>query len=170
MKNTGSKTWDSNTKLGTTQPRDQPSPVAASDWKSMTRVSTLAADVPPGMVGRFPLELTGNQVGDYSQTFGLVEEGVTWFADAPKGGGPSDDFLRVHVIVGDAQANGDGGWTYSGKNQDGSAGGPGGNGNGPGGTSHGGCSTSGAPGGNLPPVLLVLFFVAVLIRRRLTSR
>jgi hypothetical protein len=29
--------------------------------------------------------------------FGLVQEGITWFADGPDGGGPSDDFLAVPV-------------------------------------------------------------------------
>jgi MYXO-CTERM domain-containing protein len=38
-------------------------------------------------------------VGDFEVTLGLVEEAVTWFADAPQGGGPADGFLRVHIQV-----------------------------------------------------------------------
>jgi len=43
--------------------------------------------------------LRGNMTGDFTQTFTLIEEGVTWFADAPKGGGPADDGMAVRVQV-----------------------------------------------------------------------
>ena len=44
LKNLGNKPWKAGeTKLAPT-PRDQPSAVAAADWLSPTRVSTLAAD------------------------------------------------------------------------------------------------------------------------------
>jgi lysozyme len=99
VKNVGSETWKAGvTKLAPT-PRDQASPLATSAWLSPTRVSTLAADVPPGQVGRFAVPLEGVAPGDYTQTFALVDEGVTWFADAANGGGPADDFLKLHVIV-----------------------------------------------------------------------
>jgi lysozyme len=100
LKNVGTATWKAGvTKLAPT-PRDKPSPLAASTWLSPTRVSTISADVPPGQSATFELDLTGNTSGDYTQTFSLVEESVTWFADAPLGGGPPDDFLAVHVVVG----------------------------------------------------------------------
>src|SRR5581483_4573767 len=97
LKNVGLQPWKAGETKLAPSPRGQPSALAAAAWLSPTRVSTLAADVAPGAVGRFPLQVSGNQLGDFDQTFALVEEGVTWFADAPKGGGPSDDFLRVHV-------------------------------------------------------------------------
>ncbi len=114
LKNVGTATW----KAGETQlaptPRDQSSPLADASWLSPKRVSTLAADVPPGEVGHFTLTLLGGEPGDYTQTFALVEDGVTWFSDAPKGGGPADDFLAVHVLVGPEHQGGVGGGGGSG--------------------------------------------------------
>jgi hypothetical protein len=99
LTNTGTQTW----KAGTTKlapiPRDKASPFADKSWLSPTRVSTVAADVAPGAVGRFDLVLDANGLGDNEIEFGLVEESVTWFADAPHGGGPADGFLKVHLIV-----------------------------------------------------------------------
>jgi len=98
LTNTGTQTW----KAGTTKlapiPRDKASPFADTSWLSPTRVSTVAADVAPGAVGRFDVALDAKAVGDTEIQFGLVEENVTWFADAP-GGGPSDGFLKVHFVV-----------------------------------------------------------------------
>lgn len=98
LKNTGKLAWTANTKLAPT-PRDQASPLADVGWLSPTRVTGPQAKTAPGAVGRFQFRLTGTTPGDYTQTFGLVEEGVSWFSDAPKGGGPPDSQLAVHVIV-----------------------------------------------------------------------
>jgi hypothetical protein len=99
LTNTGTQPWKAGTiKLAPT-PRDQASPFADSSWLSPTRVATLAADVAPGAVGHFDVKLDAPEVGDFDVTFGLVEDGVTWFADAPLGGGPEDGFLRVHFVV-----------------------------------------------------------------------
>jgi hypothetical protein len=99
LTNTGTQTW----KAGTTKlapiPRDKPSPFADKSWLSTTRISTVAADVPPGSVGRFDVTLDATAVGDTEVEFGLVEENVTWFADAPQGGGPADGFLKVNFVV-----------------------------------------------------------------------
>ncbi|MBA3547642.1 MAG: D-alanyl-D-alanine carboxypeptidase family protein [Nannocystis sp.] len=98
LKNTGKLAWTANTRLAPT-PRDQPSPLADVGWMSPTRITGPKADTAPGAVGRFEFHLAGTTPGDYTQTFGLVEEGVTWFSDAPKGGGPPDTQLAVHVVV-----------------------------------------------------------------------
>jgi MYXO-CTERM domain-containing protein len=99
LTNTGTQTW----KAGVTKlapiPRDMASPFADKSWLSPTRVSTVAADVAPGAVGRFDLALDAAAVGDTEIEFGLVEESVTWFADATLGGGPPDGFLKVHLVV-----------------------------------------------------------------------
>jgi hypothetical protein len=98
LTNTGAQAW----KAGTTKlapiPRDKPSPFADASWLSPTRVSTLAANVAPGAVGRFEVALDAHAVGDTEIAFGLVEESVAWFADTP-GGGPADGFLKVHLVV-----------------------------------------------------------------------
>lgn len=109
MKNTGTATWTKGkTKLAPI-PRDKPSAFAASSWLSTTRVSTVSADVPPGKEGTFEWDLEGGKPGDYSPFFGFVEEGVTWFADAPKGGGPEDNVVQVHIVVEAAPPTGAGG-------------------------------------------------------------
>lgn len=109
LKNVGTATWKAGEIQLAPTPRDQASVLAAPSWLSPKRVSTLAADVPPGAVGHFDLTIFGRDSGDFVQTFALVEDGVTWFADAPKGGGPADDFLALHVIVGPDLQGGVGG-------------------------------------------------------------
>jgi len=182
LKNVGAQPWKAGvTKLAPT-PRDQPSPLDGGAWLSPTRVSTLAADVPPGAVGRFPLVLTGTTPGDYTQTFALLEENVTWFSDAANGGGPADNFIRVHVIVTDAPqpplgddagATADLGGDPSGGGDDGGVGGGGGGGghtdDPPGQEVAGGCAVGGTPAA--PPLaLLALLALTLLIRRRLRVR
>lgn len=97
VRNDGHVAWDDTVKLAPT-PRDQASPIAASSWLSPTRVATPDQTTAEGGVARFTFEIGGNQLGETTQTFGLVHEGVTWFADA--GFGPADDFftLRVRVV------------------------------------------------------------------------
>jgi lysozyme len=97
LKNVGTQPWKAGVTKLAPLPRDHASLLAASDWLSSTRVSTVAADVAPGAIGRFALSLHGAAAGDYPLQLGLVEENVTWFADAPKGGGPGS--IPLHVIV-----------------------------------------------------------------------
>jgi tail lysozyme/Ig-like domain-containing protein len=99
LTNTGTATWKSGTTKLAPIPRDQASPFADPSWLSPTRISTVAADVAPGAVGRFDVTLDANAVGDTELEFGLVEEAVTWFADPTLGGGPADGFLKVHLVV-----------------------------------------------------------------------
>ena len=99
LKNVGTATWKAGvTKLAPT-PRDKPSPLGATGWLSPTRVSSPPMDIPTGQSYAFPLTLTAGAPGTYTQTFSLVEESVTWFGDAPMGGGPPDNLLAVHVVV-----------------------------------------------------------------------
>jgi hypothetical protein len=98
LKNTGKAAWTANTRLAPT-PRDVASPLVDGGWLSPTRITGPEAKTDPGAVGRFRFHLAGTTPGDYTQTFGVVEEGVTWFSDAPKGGGPPDTQLAVHVVV-----------------------------------------------------------------------
>jgi lysozyme len=99
LKNIGTETWKAGETKIVPTPRDTASPLASSDWLSPTRISSPPKDVAPGESYAFPVTLTANQLGDTMQTFGMVEEGVAWFADSPDGGGPTDDFIKVHVVV-----------------------------------------------------------------------
>lgn len=96
VRNDGHVTWDDTVALAPT-PRDQPSPMAAPSWLSQTRVATADATTPEGTVARFTFEVAGSTLGEITQTFGMVHDGVTWFADA--GFGPGDDFFSLTVRV-----------------------------------------------------------------------
>ena len=117
LKNVGTDPWKSGVTKLTPTPRDKPSPLGSPSWLSPTRISTPTADVAPGGTFKFPVTLTAQTAGDFVQTFGMLEEAVTWFSDSPAGGGPADDFLKVHVVVtksgvgpgGDGGTGGDGG-------------------------------------------------------------
>ena len=159
LTNTGTQPWKAGvTKLAPT-PRDKPSPFADASWLSPTRISTLAADVAPGAVGHFDVKLDVNQVGDFDVTFGLVEENVTWFADAPLGGGPNDGFLQVHVVsVAKGAPLPDGG-TPPPSNDGGGVVDPGpGNGS--------GCSAAPTRSAGIDGALFVLAGLAIVSRRR----
>ncbi len=119
MTNTGTATWSPGKVFLAPIPRDAASPYHAPSWKSPTRVSTVDKDVAPGQVGHFALDIGGSAPGDGSLKLGWVAEGVTWFADAPKGGGPKDGVaeVKVHVIpgTGGAGAGGAAGASAGGK-------------------------------------------------------
>jgi hypothetical protein len=172
LTNTGTQTW----KAGTTKlapiPRDTASPFADSSWLSPTRISTIASDVAPGAVGRFDVALDAKAVGDTEVEFGLVEESVSWFADAPQGGGPADGFLKVHLVVVaqgaplDAGVPDGGGGGSSGGSSGGDDGGAGNDAaGGSGGCSIGSPREGGAPWAASLGVLLVVVGVARKLKR-----
>ncbi|MGO8993081.1 MAG: hypothetical protein ACLQVI_07120 [Polyangiaceae bacterium] len=99
LSNTGTQSWISGTTKLAPIPRDVASPFADPSWLSTTRISTVASNVAPGGSGDFAVTLDANQTGTFDVEFGLVEEGVTWFADPTLGGGPPDGYLRVHLVV-----------------------------------------------------------------------
>jgi hypothetical protein len=88
------------TKLAPT-PRDKPTDAGgvAVGWPAPNRAATVTKPVKPGEIGRFAFKLAPTRAGDWVQTFGLVEEGLVWFADPTLGGGPSDTQLAVHLVV-----------------------------------------------------------------------
>lgn len=96
FKNVGAATWKSGVVRFAPIPRDKPSEVHASTWLSPTRVSGPSVDVKPGETGHFEWDLEGVKAGDFKPFFGLVAEGITWFADD---GGPSDNVIQVNVHV-----------------------------------------------------------------------
>jgi hypothetical protein len=174
LKNTGTKTWDSSTKLGTTMQRDRASIFAGSDWLASNRAAAIKGTVAPGADGTFAFAFDGPTgkdcvPGSYSEFFGVVQEGVAWFSDNGQGGPPDNQIEAViDLVPGDPGAGDDGGvgaggsggsgggddgGTGGGGGGDGTGGGTGGNGDGtgaadnPGGNGaapHGGCSMAGA--------------------------
>ncbi|HMR79278.1 MAG TPA: M15 family metallopeptidase, partial [Polyangiaceae bacterium] len=99
LENIGSATWKPGSVWLAPIPRDKPNALSSPSWQSTTRISTVKANVPPGSVGTFDLDLTGKTLGETTLELGWVAEGVTWFADGPKGGGPADGYFAVKVQV-----------------------------------------------------------------------
>ncbi len=95
LRNTGTDAWrPDETFLGTTEPRDGDSALAASDWINAHRPATVNAVVEPGETGRFEFSVRApTTAGEYPQYFNLVQEDVAWFS------APTDDQLQVRVTV-----------------------------------------------------------------------
>ena len=96
-RNTGTATWQiASTRLGTTGPRDRAGVFYdRENWVSASRPSGVDHATAPGAVGRFSFVLNIPDVPmdmTVSETYGLVQEGVTWF-------GPADDAVRCSVRV-----------------------------------------------------------------------
>jgi lysozyme len=99
LKNVGTKTWDSKTRIGTTQPRDRVSVFADKTWVADNRPAQVTGTVPPGGTYKFTFDLAApDKDGTYDEFFGVLEEGVAWFSD-PGQGGPPDNDLEVKISV-----------------------------------------------------------------------
>jgi uncharacterized protein (TIGR03382 family) len=96
FRNTGGATWPAGTtRLGTTEPRDHASALAASDWLSPNRMASLGRDLAPMASAEFCFSVRAPTTpGVYREHFNLLVEGVTWFSDA---GGPEDDAYTLQV-------------------------------------------------------------------------
>jgi hypothetical protein len=98
LTNTGGLTWEPGTTfLATTDPRDTDSPLHDPSWPSAIRVATVDAPVAPGETARIAFTVRVPETGAYEQTLGLVHEQVTWFGDAPWGGGPADGDIVLRL-------------------------------------------------------------------------
>ncbi len=114
LKNTGTKAWDANTHLGTTQPRDRKSAFADATWLMPDRPAGVKGTVAPGATYKFTFNLTAPSTpGTYDEFFGVVEEGVAWFSD-PGQGGPPDSDLEVKIQVVAAKPGADAGTPHAG--------------------------------------------------------
>jgi hypothetical protein len=99
LRNIGTHTWDANTRLGTTMPRDRSSALAGPDWIRPNRPAGATTAVAMGESHRFAFTLHAPMTtGVYDEHFGVVEEGVAWFSDSGQGG-PPDNLLEVRVEV-----------------------------------------------------------------------
>jgi MYXO-CTERM domain-containing protein len=98
LKNIGTETWSpGKTFLGTTKERDRKSAVRGADWVSDNRAATIDKDVPRGATGKFCFSFKAPAtVGTITEYFGLVQEGVTWFADS---GGPADEHIWFKITT-----------------------------------------------------------------------
>jgi lysozyme len=102
--NTGGKAWDASTFLGTTEPRDRPSAFAAPSWVNDHRAAAVVGAVAPGESYTFNVELVAPaEPGAYVEHFGLVQEGVAWFADQA---GPVDTAITLGIQVVEAPPSG----------------------------------------------------------------
>ena len=162
LRNTGTHAWQPNVVWLAPIPRDRSTPFTAASWHAPTRISTVAQAVGPGEVGTFHLDLTGHTVGESILSLGWVAENITWFDEAPMGGGPPDGYFAVKVNVVAAVAP-DGGTApkpdAGGTHPD--AGSSGGNpdNNMPGSSMEGGCAVAGN-GSATPLVVLMLLGLA----------
>src|SRR5262249_10151318 len=106
LKNIGQKSWDTKTRLGTTQPRDRTSVFAGSDWIGPNRPAGDTGTTAPGQTFTFKFNWHApNKPGLYDELFGVVEEGVAWFSD-PGQGGPPDNNIEAKIQVNEAQYHG----------------------------------------------------------------
>ena len=101
LKNAGTHAWDTNTKLGTTEPRDRASRFVGSDWLAPNRLAHVTGSVAPGGTFKFAFTFHGPTgaacvPGTYKEYFGMVEEGVAWFSD-PGQGGPADNVIEALI-------------------------------------------------------------------------
>ena len=107
LRNVGSKTWDTNTKLGTTEPRDRSSRFVGADWLAANRPSHVTGTVAPNATFEFKFTFQGPTgaacvPGTYKEYFGVVEESVAWFSDAAEGGPPDDQLeALINLVPGD---------------------------------------------------------------------
>jgi lysozyme len=109
VRNTGARAWGTDTWLGTTEPRDRPSPFQAGSWASDHRVQAVQASVAPGSEQTFSFDLQAPaETGDYLEHFNLLVEAVAWFSDTPPGGGPGDAEIELAIRVGEPGTGGAG--------------------------------------------------------------
>lgn len=100
FKNSGTATWDADTRLGTTAPRDRESKFYSPDWLSKSRVVATGA-VLPGATASISFTITAPSVSTeqvFKECFNLVQEGTGWFSDAGQGG-PGDEAVCLSITV-----------------------------------------------------------------------
>lgn len=102
--NSGGVAWDASTKVGTTEPRDRPSDFHDASWAGDNRPAVVEGAVDLGQSYTFTFTMKAPQTpGAYVEHFGLVEEGVAWFADQ---GGPADAAVELPIQVIEPSAQG----------------------------------------------------------------
>lgn len=138
FENRGTRAWEPDqTFLAPAAPRDGASALAHEGWPAPERAATVSETTPPGESARFSFSvaLDPEDVEDadsaLEEPFGLVHQDVTWFSDAPLGGGPGDGAVTLRARA----------------QEGGGAGGSGGDGSGSADVSGGCRSAPASPGG-----------------------
>lgn len=98
LRNVGTDTWAPATTRLAPLPRDVASPAAGPTWESETRVVGVGSAVPPGDVVRLGFTVMAPDAGTQTLSLAMVEEGATWFADRPFGGGFAEGSLSVQLV------------------------------------------------------------------------
>ncbi len=99
LRNDGSETWNSSTRLGTTKPRDRQSELYATSWLKENRVLATGQTAPGATATlTFDIEaaLGSCQPRTLVEHFNLLQEGVSWFS---ADGGPKDDAIKLTIRV-----------------------------------------------------------------------
>jgi hypothetical protein len=87
VRNTGTSTWSNSgsnpVRLGTNNPKDRTSDFATPSWVAPNRAASLnESSVAPNQTGTFTFTVqAGKTVGEYSEYFNLVTEGIGWMND-----------------------------------------------------------------------------------------
>jgi MYXO-CTERM domain-containing protein len=152
LKNTGSKTWNASTRVGTTMPRDRASIFSGADWLASNRAAAISGTVAPGADGTFTFTFYGPtgaacKPGMYHEYFGVVQESVAWFSDTGEGG-PPDNQLEALIDLQPGPAMPPPPDMGGKPGVDGGTGGGGGGGGGGAGGAGGGSGGSSGSGGN----------------------
>lgn len=99
LRNSGNQTWDGNTRLGTTEPRDRSSLFTGPDWLGPNRPAAVTGTIAPGESFAFGFTIRApDALGEHREFFGVVQEGTAWFSDAGQLG-PRDDLLQIRILV-----------------------------------------------------------------------
>lgn len=153
--NDGTAVWDiTQTRVGTQDPQDRDSAFfKAENWIAPNRPTGADHSYGPGKLGRFTWAMVAPEVEKsttFTETFQLVQEGVTWFGDK------HTMTIRVHPRSGptpDDEGSGDGSGDGSG-NSDGTAG------------DGGGCSAGAGTGVGAGGMWILIAFAQIRRRRR----
>ncbi|MBM3210399.1 hypothetical protein FJZ39_03630 [Candidatus Saccharibacteria bacterium] len=82
FRNTLSSSITSTTALATSNPRDHSGTFYNSSWRSENRIRQIGANVPLYSTGTIDFTLTApNTPGNYTESYGLVNDGVGWITD-----------------------------------------------------------------------------------------
>jgi lysozyme len=100
LKNSGARSWQDKTRLGTTEKRDRNSAFASPGWLAHNRVLGIEGEVKSGNTVTLKFSIVAPaEPGTYVEHFNMLQEGVAWFSDTPPGGGPKDDAIALTIDV-----------------------------------------------------------------------